>query len=525
LKTLNALFFAFVLSFQPFSAALSQSDPYTLSVVSAKPFIAPSLPDLSSFTGKNIAAKIPEKRAGVVKQASMSDLAAFRKFSNTAHFPVQSEAQNTKTPKAIVIQSGVFSLKDLAENPEAKAFIAKGEDGAYVLRRPLYIARGATLILRGENGDKKIRLALSRADGAFIVNSGRFFALDAHVYGWDRELEDYAPYTDEKKFRPFFTSYDGSETYFAQSVFQNLGYGHPKSYGITFSTNDDVGNGLPRPTGWIVNSRFEGLYYGFYSYEAEDVAIVGNTYANSIYYGIDPHDRSRRMTIAENTAFGTKKRHGIILSRNVDDSFVFNNKSFNNGGAGIVVDRTSRNNVIANNTLFENQSYGLALFESPDNYVGGNAIVGNRKDGLRIRNSWNLKAPGNTIMNNGGTGVIINSTDVMGGKRDLKRDPYTKRADIHIEGGVISSNQKANIRFEDVDRLTVSGVTLIGVDGKQIVGDMKLSDMTRTLELQQEYKGVDLVWKSQTRLSALVSKVVKKLSPAEPDMVEEPAQD
>ena len=97
------------------------------------------------------------------------------------------------------------------------------------------------------------------------------------------------------------------------------------SYGISLSSEperEEPSKIAEWPTGVIVGNEFHGLYYGFYSYEARGVAIVGNRYSDCILYGIDPHDRSTELVIAQNTTTGTRERHGIIGSRGVSDSFI-----------------------------------------------------------------------------------------------------------------------------------------------------------------------------------------------------------
>ncbi|MFD2980383.1 NosD domain-containing protein, partial [Klebsiella pneumoniae] len=87
-------------------------------------------------------------------------------------------------------------------------------------------------------------------------------------------------------------------------------------------------------------------------YETQDFVVKDSTYRDNIVYGIDPHDRSHRLIIAGNTVYGTKKKHGIIVSREVNDSWIINNKSFDNKLSGVVIDRNSVNNLIAYNEIY-----------------------------------------------------------------------------------------------------------------------------------------------------------------------------
>ncbi len=75
---------------------------------------------------------------------------------------------------------------------------------------------------------------------------------------------------------------------------------------------------------------------------------------------------------------GTKKKHGIIISREVNDSFIFNNRSYDNNLSGLVIDRNSVNNLIAYNEIYKNHTDGITLYESADNLLWGNKVISNQ---------------------------------------------------------------------------------------------------------------------------------------------------
>ncbi|MEB0009967.1 right-handed parallel beta-helix repeat-containing protein, partial [Pseudomonas sp. RTB2] len=81
----------------------------------------------------------------------------------------------------------------------------------------------------------------------------------------------------------------------------------------------------------------------------------------------------------------TKKKHGIIISREVNDSFIFNNRSYDNHLSGLVIDRNSVNNLIAYNEIYKNHTDGITLYESADNLLWGNKVISNTRHGIRIR--------------------------------------------------------------------------------------------------------------------------------------------
>jgi poly(beta-D-mannuronate) C5 epimerase len=170
------------------------------------------------------------------------------------------------------------------------------------------------------------------------------------------------------------------------------------------------------------------MRYGYYSYEAEQVDVIGNEYRDNIVYGIDPHDRSRHLVIALNTAYGTHKKHGIIVSREVNDSFIIGNISVKNNGSGIMLDRMSLRNLVYANTAVDNEGDGLSFYESGCNIAVANNISGNRRAGIKVRNSADVGLFDNTIRANADSGADIYASDLMkspeGQSRNFVLDPF-----------------------------------------------------------------------------------------------------
>lgn len=422
----------------------------------------PPLPDISGYTPEAVRAKIPPLKPGQVRVSSMTEGMGFGKFTESANLPDFIRLQVRDTPVGIHISSGVYDLETLREAIDDPAILGR-EGDVWTLSLPIDVGPGAALVIAGA-ADRPATLRLSGTSGAFIANSGLLIIADTQVWGWDSATGVPLVYDgNPDRFRPFLALWSGSKSYFAQSGFYHMGYHGSKAYGISFSTDKAMMKADPSisaPSGWIVDCHFEGLYYGFYSYEAEDVAIIRNVYKDNIIYGIDPHDRSRRLIIAENEAFGTHKKHGIIVSREVDDSWIFNNYSHSNHGSGFMLDRTSVRNVVAYNRAYRNEADGMTLFESQDNFVYGNKLIANGKNGLRIRNSWNIMARDNLIVLNGGNGVQVYTQNLKDHEkdRDFDLDPFTERASLDMAGDRVLLNHAGGIKTYGTEYMRLTGV-------------------------------------------------------------------
>jgi poly(beta-D-mannuronate) C5 epimerase len=449
----------------------------------------PALPDISKYTVENIAAQVPPFTPGKVTIADMAGLPGLREFiKKDGRVQRLRLSQMAITPQVIYIESGHYDFTHLYE--EVKALtpddIIEKRGVQYLLRLPILVGEKASLSISDRDTDE---LLLSQDQTVFIANAGDLFILRTKVTGWSEKDNRPALFKDKLIYRPFLVSWSGARMQIAGSTITSLGYHKGKSYGITYSTCEpclQVSPELPRATGTIVDSKFSDLYYGFYCYEADDIALIGNTYSNNAIYAIDPHDRSRRLIIAGNETSGSGKKHGIILSRNVNDSFIFNNFSHNNHGSGIMLDRSSENNVIANNISAYNNGDGITFFESQNNTAYNNKIYQNGLGGVRIRNSWNIRLSNDLIADNGGIPLIIYSLNLEETHsepeeghhgRDFKEDPYMMKADAVISGTVIKlSDKKPALKIDGIDSLALSDIHLLS--GGAVFSDRLFTDET-----------------------------------------------
>ena len=456
---------------------------------------APVLPDISKFTVENIAAQAPAYTPGKIVITGMAGLPGLREFvKKDGRIQRLRLSQAAVTPQIIYVQEGHYDFAHLYEEVQKlmpdNAIRKRGAQ--YLLRLPILVGENASLTISDKDTSG---LLLSQDQTVFIANAGNLFILHTAITGWSEKDNKPSLFKDPLIFRPFLVSWTGAHMYIAGSTLASLGYHKGKSYGITYSSCLpclQVLPKLPRATGVIVGSTFTDLYYGFYSYEADDIAIIGNTYANNAVYAIDPHDRSRRLIIAGNETSGSRKKHGIIISRNVNDSWIFNNYTHNNHGSGIMLDRSCEHNIVANNISSYNEGDGITFFESENDTVYNNKIYQNGLSGIRIRNSWNIRLMDDKIADNGRVPVVIYSMDLIanGKARDLKQDPYSIRADAVISGSVIKlSDRKPAFKLDGVDKLVLSDIHLLS-GGPVFAGQMFPDETDITANIDTDRKSV-----------------------------------
>ncbi|WP_425090372.1 right-handed parallel beta-helix repeat-containing protein [Tropicimonas sp. S265A] len=334
---------------------------------------------------------------------------------------------------AIHLTGGSTDLRTLATQPSVRPYLRCAETRC-TLTAPLLVAEGAALSIDG------VRLDLVQDTGALLGNHGTLYIRNSHIEAVLPRLTELRP--EERDFRPFIAGLEGSTTQLIGSTFVNLGFSGSSAYGVSISAR----KGERAPTGMLIGNVFEGLYYGFYSHHAHNIAIVDNLYRDNIVYGIDPHDYSHHLWILGNRAYGTRKKHGIIISRGVTDSVIAMNRSHDNARAGIMLDRHSSNNLVIYNHTWRNAYDGIAIYESSGNLIAHNTGAENGKTGLRIRNSADLIVAHNYFTGNQ-TGIKAYTGRPNGFQRK-DEDIYTMEVTARMVGNTVTGNHREDMSIK-----------------------------------------------------------------------------
>ena len=411
----------------------------------------PDLPDWRALARAPGPARPPALPRDVALLAAET-LPEFDHFSDPEFLAGIARRQGRNGALALVLLRGSFELADLARAAADPAVLE--QDGhLFTLRRPLVIRRGAALVLP----EGRV-LRLATASRAFLVNGGQLILRGARITSWDAGRSAPSALEHDRQFRPFVAAIGGSWTEITRSTLSHLGYHAAKSYGLSLVSGPSSLSAAGPPTGRITGSRILGNYYGFYSYEAEGVVITDNAFVDNVVYGLDPHDRSRRLVIAGNTAIGTKHKHGIVVSRGVSDSWIVENRAIGNAGTGIVVDAASTDNILARNLAAANRGDGFSLFESPRNLLWGNIAIGNRKSGLRIRNGWALEVHRNAFVGNGYDGIEAYAEELGPELENRWRSAPELRLGLSLGGNLFAGNARSALNVRNPGRLDLSGV-------------------------------------------------------------------
>ena len=400
----------------------------------------PPLPDLDAWAAVLGDLQPPPRKAGEVAIRPVQQEPLLR-----GGFLDAARAMPGWGGEALVIARGIHALEDVARAAGRPDLLACGQVRCE-LRAPLLVSPGAGLVIAGSR-DRPLQLRLDQEAGAFAINAGLLHVAWASILGWSSSQQALAA-TAGKGFRPFLAGFGPSDTVVVRSELHHLGFDGAKAYGLSLSSHPRLFPG-EHPSARLFANRFHQLHYGLYAYEARSVVVMANVFSNSRRYGIDPHDASSELLIARNEIHGTQG-HGVILSQRVEDSLILENLSRDNAGSGLVVDAGSSRNIVAGNRLIDNQSDGIAVFESHENTIAFNEIERNGGAGIRIRAGAGNIVAENLIRGNGEYG--LEAYDRSDSAQALPRDNevHQRPVTLSLFGNSFADNARGACRFKSV---------------------------------------------------------------------------
>ncbi|MFX1508255.1 MAG: right-handed parallel beta-helix repeat-containing protein, partial [Promethearchaeota archaeon] len=200
--------------------------------------------------------------------------------------------------------------------------------------------------------------------------------------------------------------------------------------------------------------------------EANNNSIINNTISSCDLMGIRIEE-SVDNRIINNTAINNSE-DGLWLG-NSNLSYIEGNKitengySSNPGGNGIFLNQ-SDDNIISNNTVFNNSLNGIYLYGSDNNTISNNEVFYNHEDGIALNTSDENRLLNNTVhhngLNPGGNGIfldpsnhntIANNTIYSNGEHGifLQNSAYNDIEENNITANGYSGNPGGNGIFLD----------------------------------------------------------------------------
>lgn len=294
-------------------------------------------------------------------------------------------------------------------------------DGAVLVKASIEVPAGVHLVIDGATPNVRLvsssdRFATIIARGGTVTVSGTEQAPVA-VTSWD-------PVTNSVDSEPndgrAFLLTLGGRMDISHSDVGFLGFGTGTSSGAAWrSSEHSDGEEGDRARGDVTATTFHNNWFGSYTYEAEGMRWISNTFADNEAYGFDPHDLSNNFLVEGNTAYGNG-RHGFIFSRGCDNNVLRGNTAYNNRGHGFMIDDgrsedtttasarrlPSNDNILEANRAYNNDGSGIEIEGGTGTIIRDNILTGNHV-GVRIKNEASAVVRDNRIADSALAGIDV----------------------------------------------------------------------------------------------------------------------
>ncbi len=284
------------------------------------------------------------------------------------------------------IQGASHNLKDI-KNTEYLEI----KDGICYLKKPVVVASTGTL---------RVTSASCSTVNMYPTSSITIYGI---IYFDSVKVTSYDPATGQpielsrtnyNTVRPDIVTRSSAQYFSAKnSEFSYLGYYNPVSshWGVALRF---------LPKAYIDNSKFHHNYFGFYTFDSDNVTIKNSVVHDNLEYGINIHDFSDNFYAYNNTVYNNGN-HGIILSKYNQNGKVVFNKVYdhtqnafvkgevrNYGTHGIMLHKQSNNALVSRNELTNNR-VGIKLDDSHNAVVKSNKVFSDLEQGFYLDESFN----------------------------------------------------------------------------------------------------------------------------------------
>lgn len=439
---------AFFQTEKPFDPNSVKHPEYIFKAFNKEKGLELNLPDLSIYIPTNLKFNLPETQSGVVEIQNLTHgIRDLRVQAGTF-----GEKQQRLDALSIVIKRGVYDLEMLTAQVNDGTLLEQTGDNTFILHVPLSIRMaGGLTTQKGET------LYLNENTGALISNFGALHIMGATILGWDVENDKAADDRPPEDFRPYIITWCGAETNVVEARLAYLGYGANRAQGLTYTSCDstlyaDDYKDFPAATGWVIDSHFSDFYQGFTAIQADGVAVLRNKYEGHTLNGMGLHAASQNMIIAFNTIRGTKLKHGIL------------------------VEEHSTNNLLAYNTVTQNNENGLVFFESPNNTSYKNKLTKNNKVGLRVRDSLDIHSHDDVLNYNNHGGVYLSG----------------RLSSLTMHSPELIGNKGTNFKIEGARYFEIVTPTLYKSPSYFFTGDLQQVSQEDIMRALQAYDGFSI---------------------------------
>ncbi|HEV7871867.1 MAG TPA: right-handed parallel beta-helix repeat-containing protein [Modestobacter sp.] len=319
---------------------------------------------------------------------------------------------------------------DLAELQHSFPAVFETTDQALLVRANIDVATGARLVVDAAT-TPDVRLLSSAAEFVSVIAWGGAIDVQgteqapARISSWDPDVG--AADSHPADGRSYLLAV-GGQMDIDHGDLGHLGFGTGTTSGVAWRGQPlSTGGPIARVFGNVTHSVLHDNWFGAYTWEAQGMKWVGNSFVDNLAYGFDPHDLSNDFLVEGNVAHGNG-RHGFIFSRGCDRNMLRDNVAYDNRGHGFMIDDgrsldasfaparflASNDNELIGNRAYDNDGSGIEIEGGTGTVITGNVLSRNHV-GVRIKNDASALISDNRISDSQLAGV-----DVLSSGEDVK---------------------------------------------------------------------------------------------------------
>lgn len=374
-----------------------------------------------------------------------------------------------------------YDLTELAAAvPEAFGEV----DGGMLVTASIDVPSGSRLVIDESTPD--VRLLSGPEGSAVIIARGGTLDIagtqraPVRISSWDPDAAgvDAEP-ADGRSFLLTF----GGRMDIAHADLGYLGFGTGTSSGVAWRGAHGPDGSVVKAVGDVTDSVLHDNWFGAYTFEAQGMRFLRNTFRDNAAYGFDPHDLSNDFLVEQNVAHGNG-RHGFIFSRGCDRNVLRDNVAYDNRGHGFMIDDgrsedadyadaarlPSNDNQLIGNHAYDNDGSGIEIEGGTGTLVEGNRLERNHV-GIRVKNDASAIVGDNRIADSRLAGV-----DVLAGA-----------GSVELTGNRITGGW-ASIALGEASAARLNGNTLTGASTPTVVAGEAQREEGLTTELGKVFR-------------------------------------
>lgn len=411
---------------------------------------------------------LPKVARGELKVLPLVKDRYFNKFFQNGGRLERLIVQQKGVPQAIVLESGVWRLEELAKRLAGEQGAMQREGSNYLLRLPLLVREGAGLLVQDNE-----TLRLSRDRGTFILNLGTVHVRQARLDAWDEEARQPATpiAVNPQAFQPFLLGWSGSTTVISASQVIGLGFSENLSHGLEFSEGpiglEGVALGAP-PRVFLQQSQLEALYTGIRATSVPEVRVCGNHILKSRQHAIHLEEGSSGV-VADNLVAANQGPYAVYMSKGARNIFFVRNDISENQRSGISISNSS-DIILGGNTI--RQNFDAVYIQTSDKILmADNSIFDNQRHGVSMRDMGGVRLQGGRIGPNRGVGVMALKQPAAGGEVDsaslagaLPPRALTASRRVELLGVTLEGNHSSTLFIEAPYRVVLGATDILYPD-------------------------------------------------------------